>query len=338
MTSLFVTHGNKVECLLCPHQCKLAEGKTGICGVRRNRGGKIELLTYGVLSAYSSDPVEKKPLYHFFPGKNILSAGSYGCSMRCDFCQNWQISQRRLPDLKSSVTPEKIVSDALLEENNAGVAFTYNEPVIWFEFIRDVALQARTKGLHTVLVSNGYINPEPLREMTGFIDAFNIDLKSFDPEKHNRLTGARLEPVKKALSIIRESGRHLEITSLIIPGHNDDPGEMAGQVQWIASELGEETPFHISRYFPVYKRDDSPTAAESLHMIFKTASEYLRYVYLGNIKGNEGNDTICSKCGTIVTTRRGYGTSHVSIDNRGRCAVCGNLIYRYFTSPRRPEC
>ncbi len=331
MGSLFVTRESYAECILCPHQCRLAEGKTGICGVRINRGGKIELLTYGVLSAYSLDPVEKKPLYHFFPGSNILSAGSYGCNMRCDFCQNWQISQRRHDDFRSLTTPGNIVSDALSAENNAGIAFTYNEPVVWFEFIRDVAVKARKEGLHTVMVSNGFVNPDPLREMTGFIDAFNIDLKSFDRGKHRKLTGADLEPVKKTLSIIRESGSHLEITSLIIPGNNDDPADMKSQAQWIASELGEETPFHISRYFPVYLRNDPATSPECLHEIYMTASEYLRYVYLGNIESNEGNDTICSKCGTLVTTRKGYKTSHIRIDDDGRCAVCGNLIYRFFT-------
>ncbi len=333
MNSLFVTHGTSAECMLCPHQCRLADGKTGICGVRRNNGGKIELLTYGIISAYSSDPVEKKPLYHFFPGKNILSAGSYGCNLKCDFCQNWQISQVSHGEFGHVTTPERIVSDAMSVQNNAGIAFTYNEPVIWYEFMRDVALLAKGKGLHTVMVSNGYVNPGPLREITGFIDAFNIDLKSFDEMKHKRLTGAKLEPVKKALSIIGESGKHLEITSLIIPGNNDDPEDMRSQARWIAAELGEETPFHISRYFPVYKRDDPPTSPETLHLLFRTASEYLRYVYLGNITGNEGNDTACSRCGTVVTKRKGYNTRQVAIDGQGRCTTCGNLIYRYFISP-----
>lgn len=333
MGPLFVTHGSYTVCTLCPHQCRLSEGKTGICGVRSNRGGKIELITYGVLSAYSLDPVEKKPLYHFFPGMNILSAGSYGCNMRCDFCQNWQISQKSQADSRHVTTPARIVSDALSAENNSGIAFTYNEPVVWFEFMRDVAVMAKEKGLHTVMVSNGFVNPGPLREITEFIDAFNIDLKSFDGEKHKRLTGAGLEPVKKTLSIIRESGSHLEITSLIIPGYNDLPEDMKLQSQWIASELGKETPFHLSRYFPAYKRNDPATSPESLHEIFKTASEYLSYVYLGNIESDEGSHTICNNCGTLVTIRKGYNTSHVRIDGNGRCAVCGNLIYRYFTSP-----
>ncbi len=335
MYPLFITHGTTAECMLCPHQCRLAEGKTGICGVRRNNGGIIRLLTYGVISGYSSDPVEKKPLYHFFPGMNILSLGSYGCNMKCDFCQNWQISRKRNQDFTPVTSPERIVSDALSEHNNAGIAFTYNEPVIWYEYMYDVALPAKEKGLNTVMVSNGYVNPGPLREITRFIDAFNIDLKSFDAETHKRLTGAELEPVKKTLSVIRESGKHLEITSLIIPGNNDDPSDMRSQARWIASELGEETPFHISRYFPAYKRDDPATPPEILHLLFLEASEYLKYVYLGNIAGPEGHDTFCSKCRTVVTTRKGYSTSHVGIDNTGRCRVCGNIIYRYFISPLR---
>lgn len=337
MYSLFTSRGTSAECMLCPHHCLLSEGKTGICGVRRNIGGKIELLTYGVVSGYSSDPVEKKPLYHFFPGMNIFSIGSYGCNMRCDFCQNWQISQTRNQDFIPVTTPGRIVSDALSAHNNAGIAFTYNEPVIWYEFMCDVALRAKENGLHTVMVSNGYVNTQPLKEMTGFIDAFNIDLKSFDGEKHKRLTGAELEPVKKALSTIRESGKHLEITSLIIPGNNDKRDDMRNQARWIASELGEETPFHISRYFPIYKRYDPATPPETLLLLFMEASEFLKYVYLGNTTGTEGNNTCCSKCGKVVTKRKGYFTSHVGIDNKGRCISCGNLIYRYFISPLQQE-
>ena len=180
MIPLFKKNNSKLECLLCPHYCKIAVGKTGICGVRKNTGEKIELMTYGVLSGYSLDPVEKKPLYHFFPGHNILSVGSYGCNMKCDFCQNYNISQIIPEKLIPETTPEYIVNAALSAEKNIGIAFTYNEPVIWFEFMRDAANIAKNEGLFTVMVSNGYVNSESLNEIIQFIDAFNIDLKAFN--------------------------------------------------------------------------------------------------------------------------------------------------------------
>jgi pyruvate formate lyase activating enzyme len=331
MISLSKKTDDKLECLLCPHYCKLADGKTGICGVRKNIGEKIELMTYGVLSGYSLDPVEKKPLYHFFPGYNILSIGSFGCNMRCDFCQNWHISQKVPESLIPEVNINKIIKDGLSAEKNIGIAFTYNEPIIWFEFMRDVAVAVKKEGLFTVMVSNGYVNSEPLNEITEFIDAFNIDLKAFNDTFYRKLTGAELEPVKKSLKQIASSGKHLEITSLIIPGRNDDVKEMALQSEWIAGELGKDIPFHLSRYFPMYKRDDPSTPEGSLKKLFDIASEKLDYVYLGNDQSDSGKNTTCPQCDTIVTIRSGYRTKVVNLDLEGKCIGCGNQIYRYFT-------
>lgn len=332
MVPLYKVTENKLECQLCPHFCRLTAGKTGICRVRKNTGAKIELLTYGVISGYSLDPVEKKPLYHFFPGHNILSVGSYGCNMRCDFCQNYNISQN-VPDLlNQEITPEKIVSDALNSEKNIGIAFTYNEPVIWFEFMRDVAVSAKKAGLFTVMVSNGYVNHDPLNEIIQFIDAYNIDLKAFNNDFYRKLTGADLEPVMNALKQIAKSGRHLEITTLIIPGQNDSEKEMALQANWIAEELGKDIPLHLSRYFPRYKRDDPATSEETLIKLFETASEKLDNVYLGNTYSNAGQNTSCPTCGKTVTTRSGYNTRLLNLDGEGKCTGCGALIYRHFTT------
>jgi pyruvate formate lyase activating enzyme len=237
----------KLECLLCPHLCKLAEGKTGICGARKNTGKGIELLTYGIISGFALDPIEKKPLYHFYPGENILSVGSYGCNMRCDFCQNYYISQEIPQSFRNKMSPEELVNSAKEAKDNIGLAFTYNEPVIWFEYMRDSAVMAKREGLKTVMVSNGYVNNGPLDEITGFIDAFNIDLKAFNKDYYKKLTGAEIEPVKHALKKIAASGRHLEITTLILPGKNDSPKEMALQTEWIAGELGKDVPLHLSR-------------------------------------------------------------------------------------------
>jgi pyruvate formate lyase activating enzyme len=331
MTSLYRKGEGKAECLLCPHYCKLADGKSGICGVRTNTGGEITLRTYGVLSGYSLDPVEKKPLYHFFPGYNILSAGSYGCNMRCDFCQNYHISQNVPGRLTEKVSPEKLVLAARSYERNVGLAFTYNEPIIWFEFMRDTAVMAKEAGLHTVMVSNGFVNPAPLEEITGFIDGFNIDLKAFNGKFYRNLTGADIEPVKDSLKQIYRSGKHLEITTLIIPGQNDDEKEMAEESEWIAGELGKGVPLHLSRYFPVFKRNDPATSQETIEKLAQIASKNLDHVYIGNTSSEAGQNTSCPKCGVIVTIRSGYKTKIQNLDDQGRCTGCGNVIYRYFS-------
>jgi pyruvate formate lyase activating enzyme len=332
MISLFNKYEDKTECLLCPHLCKIAEGRTGICGVRKNNGGSVELLTYGVLSGYALDPIEKKPLYHFYPGTNILSLGSYGCNLRCDFCQNYTISQRVSSDYVSRTDIEGILRDAHDALNNIGIAFTYNEPVIWFEFISDVARKAKKKGLKTVMVSNGYVNKEPLDEIISFTDAFNIDLKAFNNDFYRKLTGGELEPVKNTLKQIARSGKHLEITTLIIPGQNDDEKEMAMETEWIAGELGTEIPFHLSRYYPMYKREDPSTPHEMLKRLSAIASKNLSYVYVGNMATEAGQNTICPACGKTVTRRAHYNTKLQNLDQKGNCTGCGKNIYRHFTS------
>ena len=328
---LYKKDNGKLQCLLCPHYCKLTAGKTGICGVRTNTGNKIELMTYNIISGYSLDPIEKKPLYHFFPGYNILSIGSFGCNMKCDFCQNFHISQKVPESLIPEITIDKIIKDALSVENNIGIAFTYNEPIIWFEYMRDVAEKAKQEGLFTVMVSNGYINVDPLNEILRFTDAFNIDLKAFNEKFYRLLTGAKLEHVKNSLKQIARSGKHLEITTLIIPGENDNEKEMELESSWIAAELGREIPFHLSRYFPTFKRENPPTMDESLNKLFEIASQKLDYVYIGNTHSKTGQNTLCSYCGTEVTIRTGYNTQFVNLDNEGKCNNCGNLIYKNFT-------
>jgi len=334
---LYLKYEDYLECRLCPHFCKIAPGRRGLCGVRKNIGERIELMTYGVISGHSLDPVEKKPLYHFFPGHNILSIGSYGCNMKCDFCQNWHISQKSDEAFSDITDPDSIAKEAVNSLKNAGLAFTYNEPVIWFEFVRDTALKIKEKGLYTVLVSNGFVNRDPLNEIIGFIDAFNIDLKAFNESFYKKLTGAELGPVKDSLRQIAKAGKHIEITSLIIPGRNDSIEEMEAESRWISEELGNETPFHLSRYFPMYKRNDPPTPQETLSRLFETASKNLKYVYMGNTPGEAGQDTHCSLCGKVVTKRTGYKTGLLNLDGTGKCTSCGNQVYRYFILPSRAD-
>ena len=229
------------------------------------------------------------------------------------------------------ITPDELVSRALTARHNIGIAFTYNEPVIWFEFMKDAALLAKRKGLYTAMISNGYVNREPLNEILEFIDAFNIDLKAFNEVFYKKLTGADLEPVRNTLKMIAEKGRHLEITTLIIPGQNDDPGEMEKEAAWIAGELGKDVPLHLSRYYPMYKRNDPPTPDETLLRLYDIASEKLDYVYIGNSRSDSGQDTNCPDCGICVTQRSGYSIKLKNLEGKGSCKGCGKPIYRNFS-------
>jgi pyruvate formate lyase activating enzyme len=322
----------KAVCGICPHNCSLKPGATGICGVRKNGGnGQVVPTHYGIVSGYAFDPIEKKPLYHFFPRSVILSVGSYGCNLKCDFCQNFSISQEFSVPQGRKLLPADIVQDALKVENNTGIAFTYNEPVVWPEYMRDIAVMAKNAGLRTVMVSNGYVNPAALREMISYIDAFNIDLKFFSNESYKKYAGGTLDPVLKSISAIAEAGRHLEITTLVIPQLNDSAGEMKAITSWIASETGKDTPFHISRYFPVYRRKTErtdPSKIDELHLI---ASENLSFVYAGNLANTTLSDTYCPDCGTRITSRNGYITEHIGITSDGNCANCERKIYNYLT-------
>lgn len=326
---LWEKHDNEgtVRCLLCPHLCLIRPGKRGNCGVRENRNGEVQLVTAGVISGYAVDPIEKKPLYHFYPGSSILSVGSYGCNMRCDFCQNYHISQTSNPEGSRLLEPEELVSRAASLPGNLGIAYTYNEPVIWYEYVASTARLASSGGLKNVMVSNGYIMPEPLKEMTGFIDAFNIDLKSFNNDFYRHFTGATLNPVLEAIKIIAASGRHLEITTLILPGLNDSVEEMKREAQWIAENAGPGVPLHLSRYFPMYRRSDPATPPETIIKLKSVAEEYLDFVYTGNMGGADGgSDTYCPSCRGKVISRSGYNIRVSGLTDEGDCSKCGRKI------------
>lgn len=331
MTITYRTRKEGLECIVCPHQCMIPEGKTGICGVRKNSGGKIELLTYGVLSGLALDPIEKKPLYHFFPGSNILSAGSWGCNMKCDFCQNYHISQEIYVNQADRISPGQLLGEVRRAPGNIGIAFTYNEPVIWYEFIKDTASEVKKEGYFTVMVTNGFVSEEILKEYLGFIDAFNVDLKAFNNDFYRKVAKAKLDPVKKTLKMIAESGKHLEITTLVIPGLNDSKAEMDKEAGWISDELGRDVPFHLSRYFPKYRRTDPATPYGTLKELYETAARHLSYVYMGNTALDAGLSTICPECGTVITRRTGYTIEQLNTSD-GKCSGCGKEIYRHFIS------
>jgi len=329
----YETAGDKVRCLLCPHQCIIKEGGSGICHVRRHEKGKLYTDIYGKLSAINFDPIEKKPLYHYFPGSVILSIGSVGCNMHCQFCQNWQISQTpaKSYSFRDAYSIEDILQIARSKKQNIGVAYTYNEPVIWIEYVLDAARQMREAGLKNVMVSNGFIAPAPLDELLTCIDAFNIDLKSFSDDFYRNVSGARLEPVLASLKKIAKSGRHLEITNLVIPGCNDKEEEFLAMVKWIARELGRETVLHLSRYHPMYKMEQEATPSDTLRKLAETAEKFLLYVYVGNIELREFQDTKCPNCNAVVIKRSGYRTEMKAIDEKGACLYCHRQIIRNYS-------
>jgi pyruvate formate lyase activating enzyme len=321
------TKDEDIRCLLCPHNCKIKPGGRGICGVRENKGGELNLMTSGIISGLALDPIEKKPLYHFHPGSVILSVGSYGCNLKCDFCQNFHISQNISTDRSLRLLPSELVRKARMTTGNLGIAYTYNEPVVWFEYMIECAELAASEGLHNVMVTNGYINPRPLEELTGVIDAFNIDLKAFSNEFYKRYTGSTLQPVLDSIKIVATSGRHLEITTLILPGMNDSPDEMKREAEWIAENAGEGVPLHLSRYFPMYRRNTPATPPETILRLRDIASEFLDYVYTGNMSGDDtGSDTRCPSCNSVVIKRSGYETQLTGLTEKGECRNCSRQI------------
>jgi pyruvate formate lyase activating enzyme len=306
----------------------LYEGKAGKCRVRRNVNGELVSEIYGKVSALHYDPIEKKPLYHFHPGNVILSIGSIGCNLSCCFCQNCDISQADVagfPWLKDHA-PEEIVQMAAGHAGNLGIAFTYNEPTVYYEYMLETARLAKELGLKTAMVSNGYINREPLLELLPYMDAFNIDLKSFREEFYQTYTGASLRPVLDSLKTIREGGKHLEITNLVIPGGNDDRAVFAEMVDWIADELGRHTVLHLSRYFPHHKLTTGPTPVDTLKYLYDLAGKKLSFVYLGNVASYKGQQTRCPACGELLINRSGYHTEVRNMTPETKCKKCGSPI------------
>jgi len=307
----------RVDCRLCPHACIVQNNHPGICGVRFNRGGTMEIPYYGMTSTTAVDPIEKKPLYHYHPGAQILSVGFVGCSFRCGFCQNWHISQGR--DARTRfMSPQALVA-AARREGSFGIAYTYSEPLIHAEYTLDTAALAREAGVKNVLVSNGYLSEGPAVEVLSLMDAANIDLKSFNEDFYRTETGGRLTEVKR---FIEQAARmtHLEVTTLIIPGKNDDPGEIEALAIWMAS-LGKDIPLHFSAYHPDYKYSIPSTSAEQLRSLAVLARRHLHYVYTGNI-GPEESPTMCPGCGNVLVKRQGYSVQVTGLRGNS-CAKCG---------------
>ena len=311
----------KVECLLCPVGCKLADQQTGICFGRQHVNGKLYAINYGEVVSMALDPIEKKPLYHFYPGSQILSVGPNGCNLRCENCQNWQISQEHQPT--RTVSPEQLVR-AAQDADSIGIAYTYSEPLIWFEYIYDAAVLSRELGLKTVLVTNGYVNEEPFRELAPLIDAMNIDVKSLDSQFYRDIRKGSLTDVLRTVEIASSSGILVEITNLVITGLNDSDADLQALVDWLA-RLDRKIPLHFSRYFPQHKMDHPMTPSARLQNAYNIARAQLDYVYVGNLDLPGTSDTICPQCGGALVKRAGYQTRIVGITN-GHCAQCQRKV------------
>ena len=312
-------HQHGVVCRLCPKECIVAEGLTGFCRARRNTGGRLYSENYGACTAKALDPIEKKPLYHFYPGSYILSLGTWGCNFSCRFCQNWHIAQSQ-PEA-TTLPPENAVETAAsLGPRNIGLAYTYSEPSVWFEYVLDTAKLARSRGLKNVVVTNGFINPGPLAELLPHVDALNIDVKAFNDHFYQEVCAGRLADVQRTVEMAAAAA-HVEVTCLVVPGLNDSVAELTVLAEWLAS-ISKDIPLHFSRYFPNYKMTLPPTPVATLEMAQDIAFKHLSYVYLGNA-GAEGVNTHCPACGRLVIDRL-RRCSHLA-ENK-KCPQCGSKI------------
>jgi pyruvate formate lyase activating enzyme len=316
-----------VKCRLCPRRCVVPPGGRGYCEVRENRDGVYYTLTYGNPCAVHVDPIEKKPFYHFLPRSTSFSVATAGCNLDCRFCQNWHISQARPDETHNYAMPPQEVVRLARESGSASIAYTYSEPTIFYEYMLDCAKLARSQGIKNVYHSNGYINPEPLRELCAYLDAADIDLKGFTEEYYESMTSGSLAPVLRSLRILVEEGVHLEITTLLVPGRNDDPKTLREMCRWVRENLGDSVPLHFSRFHPQYRlKNLAPTPVESLETARRIAlEEGLKYVYIGNVPGHAANSTYCPVCGAQVIRRIGYSVDVLSLE-AGACAECGAPI------------
>lgn len=319
-----------VQCRLCAHYCRLGDGDRGKCGVRQCEDGELFTLVHDKVAAVNLDPVEKKPLHHFYPGSVSLSIGTMGCNLACAFCQNYTLSQpprQGRPVLGEKASPDDLVQAAVW--NNAKtLSYTYNEPTVFFELLTETATLAHAQGLKNIIVSNGFQSPQCLTALAPLIDAANIDLKAMSADFYERICGARLPPVLANLVRMRKLGWWLEVTTLLIPGVNDDPAELRELATFLVRELGADTPWHVSRFHPDYAMRDRPaTPLNRLEMAYDIGREAgLSYIYVGNVRGDEHNNTVCAHCGEMLIKRTGFAVKAVRTVNSGRCPHCGETL------------
>lgn len=310
----------RIECRLCPHRCRLGEGQSGLCRVRVVQGGELKAAGYGLISSVHVDPVEKKPLYHFFPGAPIFSLGGWGCNFGCVFCQNWSISQKGAQDGPRSLPGEMMQSAK--QRGCSMVAYTYNEPLVGFEYVRDCSRKAREAGIKNVLVTNGYIETKPAAELLPLTDALNVDIKSIEESFYRRQCRGNLAPVLRFCEQAVKAGCHLELTNLIVPSLNDSESQVETLALWIKEHLGRLIPLHLSAYHPDYQASQGSTPAATLIQAREICRRHLSYVYIGNVVSRQGQDTPCPGCENVLVQRQGYAVRTVGLRD-GACAQCG---------------
>ncbi|MFQ5560683.1 MAG: AmmeMemoRadiSam system radical SAM enzyme [Nitrospinota bacterium] len=326
------TEGAKVLCELCPRSCLISEGKIGFCGVRKNKDGTLFALTFNKITSIAVDPIEKKPLYHFYPGISTLSVGTFGCNLRCKHCQNWEISHRianESGDGMHELSPQELVK--LAEKRGCGaLAWTYNEPGIWIEYILEAAKAAKENGILTVLVTAGLLNPEPLEELLKVVDAYRLDIKGFTDQLYKNLTGSpALGTVLQNGISAYKAGLHIEIITNVIPGWNDSEEQLSGIANWIATKLSRDVPWHLTAYHPANVFSEPPTPVSTLEGAKALGhKEGIKYIYLGNIPGHDSQNTYCHACSRLLISREGFLISENNIKD-GRCKYCGYLIEEY---------
>ncbi len=311
--------GGGVICRLCPAQCTIPAGGWGGCGVRGNVAGVLVPRNYGRIAATAVEPVEKKPLYHFHPGARLLSLGAFGCNLHCAFCQNWYLSQRE-PGGGEELAPEAAVERALTA-GVFGIAFTFTEPIVWFEYVRDTARLAQSAGLKVVLKAAGFINREPLEELLTWVDALNVDVKAFREDFYRQVCGGSLAPVLHTVEAAVQAGRHVEVTTLLVPGLNDDPGELEELAAWLAG-LDRNAPLHLPRFYPNWRLGGAPAGDDQLEAARRLAQRHLSYVYVGGTWSPEHTTTRCPRCQAALIRRNGFAVQNVGLVG-GVCAVCG---------------
>ncbi len=314
----------RIHCLLCPQDCRIADDRVGVCRVRKNVNGTLRTINYAQVTSATMDPIEKKPLYHFRPGTSILSLGTFGCNLGCQFCQNYTISQGE--PAAQTLSPEDAVRTAedRRARGNIGIAYTYSEPVVWFEYVRDTAEMAHEKGLANVLVTNGLIREEPLEELLPVVDAMNVDIKSMDDDFYSKLCGISSGEHARRTVELAWDRCSVEITNLLVTDENDDEKQVRELVEWAAG-VSPDLPLHISRYRPAYKFDAPPTPVDRLQRAAEIAREALNYVYVGNVVVDGGGDTVCPECGEVVITRSGFSTTS-RLTDEGACPSCGSSV------------
>ena len=326
---LGVAEGDRIRCGLCPHRCLIAEGDRGWCGARGVVEGQLRALTYGLVSSIAVDPIEKKPVFHFCPGADVLSIGGVGCSMRCGHCQNWQISRPKGDDgsiALRTVDPGTVVVTAL-RERCPGIAFTYNEPVIWLEYVLDVGRLAHANGLFNIMVTNGYVTPEGLDAFAEVVDVWRVDIKGYSEESVRKLCHVgHAEAIREqAVRARHVHGMHVECVTNVVPTVNDGEEELRAIAHWISAELGVQTPWHVTRFIPYLEfADFEPTPLATLERAREIGyEEGLHFVYLGNVDSPGAEDTVCPTCGDVAVRRRGFAVGAENLEADGRCGSCG---------------